>query len=68
MYTNELLKRKAAAQQALAAKAAKESKDYMQVVVEEAKEWLRAHGRRLTFSRRRGEWPRSRTYSPTGHQ
>ena len=57
MYTNQLLEEKAKAQEALLAKAARESKDSLQVAEEEAKEWFRAHGRRLVFSRRRGEWP-----------
>ncbi|MBM3333685.1 hypothetical protein FJY63_03400 [Candidatus Sumerlaeota bacterium] len=60
MYTNGLLEEKQRAQRALAEKAARQSKSYAQVVEEEAKELLRAQGRRLVFSRRKGEWPHAR--------
>ena len=53
----EPLEEKLRAQRALAEKAARQSTSYEQVVEEEVKALFRARGRRLVFSRRKGEWP-----------
>jgi hypothetical protein len=62
MYTNDLLEEKRKAQKRLAEKAARESKEYAQVV-EEVRKLYRARGWRLVFSRRKGVWSRSQTSS-----